>query len=113
MKKIGNKWKRRQNQYWRVDFGLYQVSSDAGDDGVSGRVSGSVWCLLSFTIVFFLILYVLIFWFISVNKLLMRVLVPIHLFVKIFKKLVCHIDIGGCKIWIYTGSLLNLFSLAF
>ena len=40
MKKIGNKWKRRQNQYWRVDFGLYQVSN--GDGGVSGSVySGS------------------------------------------------------------------------
>ena len=25
MKKIGNKWKRRQNQYWRVDFGLYHM----------------------------------------------------------------------------------------
>jgi carboxypeptidase C (cathepsin A) len=43
MKKIGNKWKRRQNQYWRVDFGLYQVSSGAGYGGVSGRISGSVY----------------------------------------------------------------------
>jgi hypothetical protein len=43
MKKIGNKWKRRQNQYWRVDFGLYQVSGSAGDSGVSGRVSNSVY----------------------------------------------------------------------
>ncbi len=43
MKKIGNKWKRRQNQYWRVDFGLNQVSSGAGDRGVSGRVSNSVY----------------------------------------------------------------------
>jgi hypothetical protein len=43
MKKIGNKWKRRQNQYWRVDFGLYQVSNGAGDGGVFGRVSGNVY----------------------------------------------------------------------
>ena len=50
----------------------------------------------------FLILWVLIFWFISVNRLLMRVwlcvVVPIHLFVKIFKKLMYHTDIGGCKV---------------
>jgi hypothetical protein len=26
------------------------------------------------------------------------VVVPIHLFVKIFKKLMCHIVIGGCKV---------------
>ncbi len=24
--------------------------------------------------------------------------VPIHLFVKIFKKPMCHIDMGGCKV---------------
>ena len=42
-KKIGNKWKRRQNQYWRVDFSLYQVNSGVGDNGVSERVSGSVY----------------------------------------------------------------------
>jgi hypothetical protein len=42
MKKIRNKWKRRQNQYWRVDFGLYQVSSNVGHGGDSGSVySGS------------------------------------------------------------------------
>ena len=44
LKKIGNKWKRRQNQYWRVDFGLYQVSGGgANDGGVSRRVSSSVY----------------------------------------------------------------------
>jgi carboxypeptidase C (cathepsin A) len=43
MKKIGSKWKRRQNQYWRVDFALYEVSRGAGDGGVSERVSVSAY----------------------------------------------------------------------